>query len=177
MKSIYLSLFIIFLFSCGNPESSEKEKTTETKPSTTQKLNIEVAEIISHGFYINKFYNHLDYNIKVKLINKSGYKLTQVVLYNKINISFPKKPLNLTGGSNRSSQFDPPWLPNDTINFDFDLTNINPDYLDYNPDTVNLFMEARGNDIIGNDFSETYAIYNIMDDWAGFQKTYKNKQN
>jgi len=177
MKSIYLSLFIIFLFSCGNPESSEKEKSTEKKHSKTQKLNIEVAEIISHGFYINKFYDHLDYSIKVKLINKSDYKLTQVRLYNKINIIFPNKSLYIDANSYESNQQKPQWLPNDTINFDFDLTYIDPDYLEYNPDTVKLFMEVSANDIIGNNFSETYAIYNIMDDWTDFQKTYKSKQN
>jgi len=177
MKLIYLFLFIIFLFSCGNPESSEQEKSTEKEPSTTQKLNIEVAEIISHGFYINKFYNHLDYSIKVKLINKSGYKLTGLGLYNKINVIFPKKSEYLNSNTIKDGQFNPPWLPNDTLEFDFDITNINPDYLDYNPDTVNLFMKAHAFDIIGNEFNETYAIYDIMDDWISFQKTYKNKQN
>jgi hypothetical protein len=180
MKSIYLSLFIIFLFSCGNPVSSEKEKVKES--NEVQKFNFEVVDVVNHTFYITHNYyqnrkDRLGYSFKARLVNNSGCKLSGFTFYNSIDLIFPNKTFVFTGENLKDGQYNPPWLPNDTIEFDFSFDSwATPEHLEYNPDTVFLYIKIDARDIIGNEFYEKFAIYNIMEDWVDFQSTYKNKQ-
>ena len=170
MKLIYTFIILAFLSSCANPTNSKRAKKV-------QKFNF---EIISHGFLIkNHPYSNthttLDYFVKVKVVNKSGYKLSNYNFYNKIKIVFPKSTFDDYTNSIKDDQYNPPWLPNDTAEFDFDFGNWNPGILEYKPDTVSLFLYISADDLINNSIDETHA-YDIMSDWIRFQSKYKNDE-
>lgn len=178
MKPIYTFIFLTFLFSCGNPVSSEKEE--DKVSNEVQNFNFEVVDVANHAFYItrNNRNDWLGYSFKAKLINKSGCKLTGFTFYNSIDLVFPNKTFVFTGENLKDGQYNPPWLPNDTVEFDFSFDSwVTPEHLEYNPDTVFLYIKIDARDIIGNKFYEKFAIYDIMEDWVDIQSTYKNKKD
>jgi hypothetical protein len=178
MRSIYLFAVTVFLFSCASPINSEKEEVN--KSNEVQKFNFEIVDVINHSFHVNRNLQNefLGYTFSAKIVNKSGCKLSGFSFSNSIDLIFPKKTYNFWLESLKDGQYNPPWLANDTLEFDFSFDSwVTPEHLEYNPDTVFLYLELQAQDIIGNVFSEQFAIYDIMGDWVDVQSAQRNEKN
>lgn len=72
-----------------------------------------------------------------------------------------------------------PWENNDTINFNFYHYGYNGGFdlpqatlLEYTPSSLILRINIIANDIIGNEFKENFATYNLIDDWNYFHENF-----